>query len=67
MLDYLFGGGQVVVGLGLFVAWWLALMFLGSRWRDKPLSAIRFAVTPVVFLVWFVGAFLLVLRGLGRI
>jgi hypothetical protein len=42
-------------------------MFIGSRWRDKPLSAIRFAVTPVVFLVWFVGAFLLVLRGLGRI
>ena len=67
MLDYFFGGGQVVVGLGLFVAWWLALMFLGSRWRNEPLSAIRFAIAPVVFLAWFVGAFLLVLRGLGRI
>ena len=66
-MNYLFGSGQVVVGLGLLVAWWLALKFLGSRWRDKPLSATRFAVTPVVFLTWFVGAFLLVLRGLGRI
>jgi hypothetical protein len=66
-MNYLFGGGQVVVGLGLLVAWWLALTFLGSRWRDQPLSSIRFAVTPVVFLVWFVGGFLLVLRGLGRI
>jgi hypothetical protein len=56
MLDYLFGGGQVVVGLGLFSAWWLELMFIGSRWRDKPFSAIGFAVSPVVFLVWFVGA-----------
>ena len=66
-MNYLFGGGQVVVGLGLLLAWWLALVFLGSRWRDKPLSATRFAVTPVVFLTWLVGAFLLVLRGLGRI
>jgi hypothetical protein len=66
-MNYLFGGGQVVVGLGLLLAWWLALVFLGSRWRDKPLSAIRFAVTPVVFVAWFVGAFLVILRGLGRI
>ena len=66
-MNYLFGSGQVVVGLGLLLAWWLALVFLGSRWRDKPLSAIRFAVTPVVFVAWFVGAFLVILRGLGRI
>jgi hypothetical protein len=67
MMNYMFGGGQVVVGLGLFVGWWVALMFLGSRWRDQKLSATRFAVIPTLFLVWFVGAFLLVLHGLGRI
>jgi hypothetical protein len=48
VLDYLFGGGQVVVGLGLFVAWWLlggAVLrdsrFTGSFYAVLKLRAVR--------------------------
>ena len=64
-MNYLLGGGQIVVGLGLLFLWWITLTFLGARWRDKELSALRFAIVPSIFLLWAVGGFILLFRGLG--
>ena len=64
-MSYLLGGGQIVLGLGLLVLWWLALTLLGRRWNEKELSATMFAVVPSIFLLWAVGSFILLFRGLG--
>ena len=66
-MSYLLGGGQIVVGLAILAAWWIALTFLGSRWRDKPMTAMRFAVVPSFFLLFGVAGFILILHGLGAI
>ena len=67
MVDYLLGGGQAVLGVGLLVLWWLAFTYLRHRWRDKVLSAFGFAVVPCIFLLWIVAGVILVLRGVGAV
>ena len=67
MMDYLLGGGQAALGVGLLVLWWLAFTYLRHRWRHKVLSAFDFAVVPCVFLLWLVGGVILVLHGLGTV
>jgi hypothetical protein len=64
-MDFLLGGGQIVVGLGALVLWWITLTLVGRRWSERSLGTMRFAVTPCVFLLWFVFGFLITLRGLG--
>jgi len=64
-MDYLLGGGQIVVGLGALVLWWITLTLVSRRWSERPLGYMRFAVTPCIFLLWFVFGFLITIRGLG--
>jgi hypothetical protein len=66
-MGYLLSSVEAIVGLGLVAAWWIALTFLGARWGDKPMSALRFAIVPCVFLLWFVSGFILILRGVGAL
>jgi len=66
MMDYFLSGGEVVVGLTALVAWWFALRLLGRLRSDKELSTLMFAVVPCVFLLWFVGGVILILRGTGN-
>jgi hypothetical protein len=65
MLDYLLSGGQVVVGLGVLVVWWLTLALMGRLYAERRLSGLMFAFVPCVFLLWLVSGSILVLRGLG--
>jgi hypothetical protein len=67
MMNYLVGGGQIVVGVGLLFLWWLTLTLLGRRWSDQPMGAVRFAVIPCIFLIWLVLGFIIALRGLGAV
>ena len=62
-MSYLLGGGQIVIGAGMFVALWLALTFMGARLKGKPMTSIGFAVTPSLFLIWAILAGVLIVRG----
>lgn len=64
-MQWLVGGGQLLVGIALLVTWWLALSFLGRN--KKPLTAFRFVGLPSIFLLWFVGGAILVFHGVGLI
>lgn len=64
-MSYLLGGGQIVVGIAVLVAWWLALTFLGARQVGKPMTAMGFAVVPSILLLWLTGGVILVIRGLS--
>jgi hypothetical protein len=64
-MGYLFGGGQVVVGIGVIMAWWLALKLDRLRLGGRPLSRMGFAVVPTLFLLWFLAGALLIVLGLG--
>jgi hypothetical protein len=66
-MNYFVGGGQIVVGLGLLVAWWITLTFIGVRNRGRPMTSIGFAVVPSLFLLWLVASFILILRGAGEL
>jgi hypothetical protein len=48
-MGYLFGGGQVVVGIGVIMAWWLALKLDRLRLGGRPLSRMGFAVSAHPF------------------
>ena len=63
-MNYLYGSGEVVAGLALIFLWWGALRLMRT---DKPLSTLAFALWPCLFLVWVVGAIVLILHGTGRI
>jgi hypothetical protein len=66
-MSYLLGGGQVVLGVGLFIAWYLALVFMSARLKNKPMTSMGFAVTPSLFLLWGILAGVLIVRGVGGI
>jgi hypothetical protein len=66
-MDYFLNGGQVVAGLATLVLWWLTLSFAGRRYGDKALTAMGFALWPCLFLLWLVGGWILILRGLGAV
>jgi hypothetical protein len=66
-MDYFLNGGQVVAGLAALVLFWLTLTFIGRRYGDKPLHSMTFALWPCLFLLWFVGGFILILHGFGLI
>jgi hypothetical protein len=66
-MDYLLNGGQAVAGLAALVLWWLTLSFIGRRTGDKPLSSMSFAFWPCLFLLWLVGGWILILRGIGAV
>jgi len=65
-MNYLLSGGEIVVGLGVLLAWWFALRLVGRLRGDKELSALMFAFVPCVFLLWMVAGFILLLRGSGH-
>ena len=64
-MSYLFGGGQIIVGVGLLVVWWLVLTLIGRRNEGRPMTRMGFAVTPSLFLLWATAAFILIVRGLS--
>ena len=64
-MNYLLGGGQIVVGIGVLVLWWLALTVMGHRQKNKPLTAFGFAVVPSFFLLWLTAGCILIMRGIG--
>ena len=64
-MGYFLNGGQAVAGFAALVLLWLALGLVGRRNGGKPLSAMGFALWPSLFLLWFVGACILILRGIG--
>ncbi|HEY7085841.1 MAG TPA: hypothetical protein VH519_13620 [Hyphomicrobiaceae bacterium] len=66
-MSYMLGGGQVIVGLVVLVAWWLALRLLRRLNEAKPLSSIGFAFWPSLLLIWLVGGCILMLRGIGAV
>jgi hypothetical protein len=66
-MDYFLSGGQAVAGLATLVLLWLTLSFIGRRTGDKPLSSMGFALWPSLFLLWLVGGFILILRGIGAV
>jgi hypothetical protein len=66
-MSQLLGGGQILVGLGLIVGWWLALRLVGKLNRDKRMTALGLVGGPCVFLLWFVGAGILILRGMSAV
>jgi hypothetical protein len=66
-MDYVLNGGQVVAGLAALVLWWLTLSFIGRRYGDRPLSSMRFALWPCVFLLWLVGGCILIFHGIGAV
>jgi hypothetical protein len=65
-MQWIVGGGQMVVGIVLIVLWWLALRFMQTD-GTKTMSAIGFTAIPTLFLLWFVGAAILILHGVGLI
>jgi hypothetical protein len=65
-MQWLLAGGELLAGIVALVLWWMALRFISGD-GSKPLSNMQFAVLPCVFLLWFVGGFVLVLQGLGAI
>lgn len=66
-MDAVFGGGQIVVGLALLLAWWLSVLFIGRRNVGKPMGTWGFALWPSLFLLWFIGTCILILRGAGLV
>lgn len=64
-MSYLLGAGQIVVGIGILVAWWLALTFVGVRQKGRTMTAIGFAVVPSLFLLWATAGCILIVRGIG--
>jgi uncharacterized membrane protein len=65
-MEWLLAGGELLVGIVALVLWWLALKMISGDENTK-LSSTRFVVFPVVFLLWVVGAVVLVFRGAGLI
>jgi Mn2+/Fe2+ NRAMP family transporter len=66
-MSQLLGGSQVLLGLGLIVGWWLMLKLVGRTNHGKPMTAIGFVGTTSIFLLWFVGAAILILRGFNGV
>lgn len=64
-MNYLFGGGQIVIGIGVLVVWWLALTLVGRRNHGKPMTNIGFAVMPSILLLWLTAGCILIVRGLA--
>jgi hypothetical protein len=64
-MSYLVGGGQIIVGVGLLVALWIALAVLGRRNEGKQMSRMGFAITPSIFLIWATAAVILIVRGIS--
>jgi hypothetical protein len=62
-VSYLFGAGQIIVGIGLLIAWWFALIFVDRRSHGKRMTNIGFVVTPSLFLIWFTAGCVLIVRG----
>jgi hypothetical protein len=60
----LIGGGEVLVGVLAIVLWWLVLRLASGR-DDRPLTNTRFVILPSLFLLWIVGSFMLIMRGVG--
>ena len=58
----LLGSGEVLTGIVLLVLWVIALRLFRT---DKPLSVLGFSFWPTVFLLWAVGAFVLIAHGTG--
>ena len=58
----LLSSGEVLAGIGLLVLWVIALRLFRT---DKPLSVLGFAFWPTVFLMWAVGALVLIAHGSG--
>ena len=57
-------GSEVLAGVVAIVLWWLALRLASGR-DDKPLTNTRFVVLPSLYLLWIVGGFMLIVRGVG--
>ena len=58
----LLSSGEVLAGIGLLVLWWFALRLFRT---DKPLSTLSFAFWPCLFLLWIVGALIMIPGGRG--
>lgn len=65
-MAWLIGGGQLIVGIGLIAVWWIALRIIRGD-GNRPLTSFRFVALPSILLLWFVGGFVLILRGSGLI
>jgi hypothetical protein len=56
--------GEVLAGVVAIVLWWLALRLAGGR-DDRPLTNARFVFLASLYLLWLVGGFMLIARGVG--
>jgi len=56
-------GGELLAGVVAIVLWWLTLRLASGR--DKPLANTRFIALPSLFLLWIVGAVMLIALGAG--
>jgi hypothetical protein len=56
-------GGEVLAGVVAIVLWWLVVRLAGHS--DAQLTNTRFVFLPSLFLIWIVGGFMLIARGLG--
>ena len=52
-----------MAGVVAIVLWWLTLRLASGR--DKPLTNTRFIALPSLFLLWIVGAVMLIALGAG--
>ena len=57
-------GGELLAGVLAIVLWWLALRLASGR-ENKPLTNTRFIALPSLFLLWIVGAVMLIALGAG--
>lgn len=62
-MEWLLSGGELLVGVVVLALGWLLLKFFSGDATTK-LSNMRFALLPILFMLWFVGGGILVLLGL---
>jgi|SwirhirootsSR3_FD_contig_31_11842257_length_442_multi_3_in_0_out_0_1 hypothetical protein len=64
-MSYLIGGGQLVAGIAILVAWWLVLSLVGRRNAGKPMTTSGFIFYTPIFLIWMTAGAILVVRGIS--
>ena len=64
-MSYLIGGGQLVAGIAILVAWWLVLSLVGRRNAGKPMTTSGFIFYTPIFLIWMTAGAILIARGIS--
>jgi len=64
-MSYLIGGGQLVAGIAILIAWWLVLSLVERRNAGKPMTIRGFIFYTPMFLIWMTAGAILVVRGIS--